>query len=160
MMKEALEHYGGQIALLVMPIPLDKDCNKLITDPAVTHPGACGTARMVIALAGLEPTEFAQFHEFLMSGDKDKPPGMGKIIPKLGGMVDPDKLRETQRGPKVAKQLDGYVDLFGQLQSKSADKKTFGLPVQILGDNVVSGEVEKVEDIYKAWEDNLHIQPK
>ncbi len=160
MMQQALEHYGDQVAILVMPIPLDKDCNKLITDPAVTHQGACGTARMVIAMAGLEPTEFAKFHEFLMSGDKEKPPGMGKIIPKVGSIVNPDKLRDSQHGPKVAKQLEGYVDLFGQLQAKSTDHKTFGLPVQILGDNVVSGEVEKVEDIYKAWEENLHVQPK
>jgi uncharacterized membrane protein/protein-disulfide isomerase len=160
MMEQALEHYGGQVAILVMPIPLDKDCNKLITDPAVTHQGACGTARMVIALAGLEPTEFAKFHAFLMSGDKEKPPGMGKIIPKVYSIVNADKLRESQHGPKVAKQLEGYVDLFGQLQAKSTDHKTFGLPVQILGDNVVSGEVEKVEDIYKAWEETLHVQPK
>ncbi len=160
MMEQALARYGDQVAILVMPIPLDKDCNKLITDPAITHPGACGTARMVIALARLEPTKFRKFHEFLMSGDKEKPPGMGKIIPKVYGIVNPDKLRELQRGPEVAKQLDSYVDLYGQLQSKSTGKKTFGLPVQILGDNVVSGEVEKVEDIYKAWEENLHVQPK
>jgi uncharacterized membrane protein/thiol-disulfide isomerase/thioredoxin len=160
MIHEALDHYGDQVALLVMPIPLDKDCNKLITDPAVTHPGACGTARMVIGLAKLDPKSFARFHDFLMSGDNDKPPRMEKIIPKAYGMVPADKLRELQRGPEVAKQLESYVDLFGQLQAKSKDQKAFGLPVQILGDNVVSGEVEKIDDVYKAWEENLHIEPK
>jgi hypothetical protein len=85
---------------------------------------------------------------------------MERIIPKAYGIVDSDKLRELQRGPEVAKQLDSYVELYGQLQSKSKDQKTFGLPVQILGDNVVSGEVETIDDIFKAWEENLHVTPK
>jgi uncharacterized membrane protein len=160
MVEEALARYGDQVALLVMPVPLDKDCNKLITDPTVSHRGACGTARMVIALAKLEPTAFGKFHNFLMSGDKEKPPGMEKIIPKAYSIVNADKLRDLQRGPEVAKQLDGYVDLYGQLQNKSKDQKAFGLPVQILGDNVVSGDVEKVDDVFKAWEENLHVTPK
>lgn len=160
MIHQALDHYGDQVALLIMPIPLDKDCNKLITDPAMTHPGACGTARMVIALAKLEPKSFATFHDFLMSGDKEKPPRMEKIIPKAYSLVTADKLRDLQRGPEVAKQLESYVDLFGQLQAKSKDQKAFGLPVQILGDNTVSGEVEKIDDVYKAWEDNLHVEAK
>ena len=35
-----------------------------------------------------------------------------------------------------------------------------GLPVQILGDNVMSGSVEKEEDVFKAWEENLGVKPQ
>ena len=44
--ERALERYGDQVAILVMPIPFDKDCNKLITDPAASHRGACTTAEV------------------------------------------------------------------------------------------------------------------
>ena len=37
--------------------------------------------------------------------------------------------------------------------------KNFGLPIQILGDEVMSGSVEKADDVYKAWEKNLGIKP-
>ncbi|HEX3600816.1 MAG TPA: vitamin K epoxide reductase family protein [Lacipirellulaceae bacterium] len=156
--QHALDRYGDQVALLVMPVPLDKECNKLITDPTIVHQGACGTARLVIALAKLAPTEFANFHDFLMSGG-DKPPGMEKIIPKAYTITSPDRLRELSRSPQVAKQLETYVDLFGMLQAKSSGSKTFGLPVQILGDTVISGSVEKEEDVFKAWEEHLGVKP-
>lgn len=160
MVEDALARYGDQVAVLVMPVPLDKDCNKLITDPTISHPGACGTARMVIGLAKLAPGDFAKFHDFLMAG-KEKPPEMGKIIPKAYGFVNADRLRELTRGPEVNKQLAGYVDLYGQLSQQShGGAKTFGLPVQILGDYVVSGEVEKPEDVFKAWEEHLGVTPK
>jgi uncharacterized membrane protein len=157
--QEALERYGDQVALLVMPVPLDKDCNKLVTESATSHQGACGTARRAISIARLDPSAFVKFHDFLMTG-KDKPPEMERIVPKANGLVDRDRLRELVNSPEVGKQLESYIDLYSQLQSKSHNGKSFGLPVQILGDNVVSGSVEKPEDVFKAWEENLGLKPK
>ena len=160
LMEQALAHYGDQVAILVMPVPLDKDCNKLITDPTISKRALCGTARLAISVARLNASEFPKLHDFLMSGDKDEPPPMERIIPKAYGLVDSSRLRALMKSDEVNKQLDGYVDLYGKLQSQSRGSKTFGLPVQILGDNVMSGEVEKVEDVYKAWEENLGVKPK
>jgi uncharacterized membrane protein len=157
--EDALARYGDQVALLIMPIPLDVECNKLITDPTISHRGACGTARIAISLAKLNPSAFRGFHDFLMTG-KDKPPPMELIIPKANRLVDPDKLQKYSRGPEVKKQLEGYVDLFGRLQASSQGGNSFGLPVQILGDKVMSGSVEKPEDVFKAWEENLGVKPK
>jgi hypothetical protein len=179
MMKEALARYGDKVALIVMPVPLDKDCNKLITNSSMHHQGACTTARLACGVAKLDPPAFVKFHEFLMaksdkakrsstqkdkdkSDDKEKdldqPPPMDRVIPKAYGMVDRDQLREFIRA-EGKKQVDGYVDLYGKLQAQSKSN-TFGLPVQILGDEIVTGSVEKIEDLYKAWEDNLHVSSK
>ncbi len=91
---------------------------------------------------------------------KDKPPGMERIIPKAYAMVNRDRLRELTRGPEIKKQIDGYIDLFGQLQANSHGNTKFGLPVQILGDHVMTGEVEKPEDVFQAWEEHLGVKPK
>jgi hypothetical protein len=159
LMKKAAEHYGDQVALLVMPVPLQKECNKLITDSAASHVGACGTASRACGIARLEPSAFAKFHNFLMSGG-DEPPAMEKIVPKANGLVDREQLRQIIGRPEVKKQIESYVDLFGQLQAMSRDPKKFGLPVQILGDQVLNGSVEKVDDIYQAWEQHLGVKPK
>lgn len=158
--EDALARYGDQVGVIIMPIPLDKECNKLISDPTLLHPGACGTARMVIGLAKLAPDEFGKFHNFLMSGDKEKPPEMSKVIPKAYGLVDAEKLRALMKSAEVNKQLDGYINLYDQLGKQAHVGKTFGLPVQVLGDTVVSGEVEKPEDVFKAWEEHLGVKPK
>jgi hypothetical protein len=86
-------------------------------------------------------------------------PSMAKVIPKANGLVNRDKLRDFVNSPEAIKQIDGYVDLFGKLQAQSKGK-SFGLPVQILGDKIVTGEVEKIDDVYKAWEQNLGVTPK
>lgn len=158
-MEHALERYGDQVALLIMVQPLDKDCNKLVTDPAASHPGACATARLAMGVARINPTSFANFHNFLMSGDKDHPPRMEASLPKAYVLADRSQLRKLKDSDELAKQLDGYVDLFATLQKQSG-KKDFGLPIQILGDQVMSGSVEKEEDVFKAWEANLGVKPK
>jgi uncharacterized membrane protein len=149
-MQQALKRYGDQVALLVMPIPYEQDCNKLITDPAASHRGACGTAKRAVAIARIDRSEFAKFHDFLMTG-KDNPP-VDKVIPKANGLVDRDRLRDLIRGPDVNKQIQGYIELFGKLKK--------GLPIQILGDHTISGSVEKPEDVFKAWEEHLGVKPK
>lgn len=158
-MQQALERYGDQVAILVMPVPLDQDCNKLVTDPAASHRGACRTAKLAIAIARLDRSAFERFHDFLMTG-KDKPPGIEKIIPKANGLVDRDLLSDLSRSKEVEKQVQGYVELFSKLQSSKSSSRSFGLPVQILGDHVVSGSVEKPEDVFKTWEEHLGVKPK
>jgi protein-disulfide isomerase len=157
--EHALERYGDQVALLVMVQPLDNECNKLVTDPAASHPGACATARLALGIARVNPSSFATFHDFLMSGDKDKPPPMGATLPKAHVLADRSRLRQVTQSAELEKQLDGYVDLFGKLQKQSG-VKGFGLPVQILGDHVMNGSVEKEEDLFKAWEEHLGVKPK
>ncbi len=155
---DAMNRYGDQVALLVMPIPLDRDCNSLVTDPTLHHPGACGTTRLVLGLARLKPEVFGKFHDFLMAG-KEKPPGMEKIVPKANDLTNSDKLREVKQSPEIQKQMEGYVKLYGKLMEQNKSAKSFGLPVQILGDKVMSGSVEKADDVFKAWEDNLGVKP-
>jgi uncharacterized membrane protein/thiol-disulfide isomerase/thioredoxin len=157
-MEHALERYGDQVALLIMIQPLDKDCNKLVTDPAASHPGACTTAKLVMGVARINPSSFATFHDFLMS-TKDKPPAMATVLPKAYVLADRSRLRQLTQSDEITKQLEGYVDLFGTLQKQSG-KKDFGLPVQILGDHVMSGSVESEADVFKAWEEHLGMKPK
>jgi hypothetical protein len=109
-------------------------------------------------VARLNPSSFASFHEFLMS-TKDKPPGMEAVLPKAQVLADRSRLRQLTQSDELTKQVDGYVDLYALLQKQSGSK-TFGLPVQILGDHVMSGSVEKEEDVFKAWEEHLGVKPR
>jgi len=102
---------------------------------------------------------YRSFHDFLMSGGKDKPPALQTVLPKAYILADRSRLRELQQSPELAKQLDGYIDLYDLLQKQSG-KKTFGLPVQILGDHVMTGSVESEADVFKAWEEHLGVKPR
>jgi hypothetical protein len=159
-MKQALSRYSGQVALIVLIVPLEKGCNRLITDPAGSHAGACTTARMALGIAKLRSTSFARFHDWLMSGNEDKPPALDAIIAKAYSMADRDRLREMRESNELEKQIAGYVDLFAKLRQQNTGNKSFGLPVQILGDHAMAGSVEKPDDVFKAWEKHLGVKPR
>jgi uncharacterized membrane protein len=158
--KKALARYGDQVAVIIMPIPFEKACNKLIVSDTGSKPGACVTARLAVGIGEVRPAQFAKFHDWLMSGDEDKPPGVDKTLPKAYEMAGRDRLRAYIRGEEVNNQIAQYVDLYSRLQGGPRTRRDFGLPVQILGNKVMSGIVEKEEDIFKAWEENLGLQPK
>jgi hypothetical protein len=158
-MKQALSRYGDQVALVVLILPLDRTCNRLVTEPAASHAGACTTARIALGISKMKPASFPRFHEYLMTG-KDRPPALESIIAKAYGMADRTKLKGVRDSEEVAKQIAGYVDLFATLGKQNAGNKKFGLPIQILGDHIMSGSVEKADDIYKSWEEHLGVKPR
>jgi uncharacterized membrane protein len=158
--KQGLARYGDQLAIIVMPIPFEKGCNKFITTDAGSHPGSCVTARLAIGIAEIRPPQFVKFHDWLMSGDEEKPPKLEKTLPKAYELAGRDRLRTYIRGEEVNQRLAEYVDLYSKLRSAPGTRSDFGLPVQILGDKVMSGKVEKEEDVFKAWEEHLGVQPR
>jgi uncharacterized membrane protein len=157
--KQALQRYGNQVAIILMVIPLEKECNKLITNPIGSHRGACSTARMALSVATIKPSAFPKFHDWLMA-DKEKPPILSSIVGRAYSLVDSQRLRDTSSSEQIKKQIAGYVNLFGTLQKQHTGAKQFGLPVQILGDHVMTGSVEKNSDLFKAWEENLGVKPR
>jgi protein-disulfide isomerase len=158
--EKGLARYRDQLAIIVLPIPFEKGCNKLMTTDAGSHPGACVTARLAVGIAEVRPPQFVKFHDWLMSGDEEKPPALAKALPKAYELAGRDRLRTYIRGEEVNKQIAQYVDLYSKLRGAPGASSDFGLPVQILGDKVMSGSVEKEEDVFKAWEEHLGVKPR
>jgi uncharacterized membrane protein/thiol-disulfide isomerase/thioredoxin len=157
--EKGLARYGNDVAIIVMPIPLEKGCNKFVTETAASHRGACVTARLAIGVATIRPQQYIKFHNWLMAGKEDKPPMLEKILPKAYELVDRDRLRNFIRDEPVNKQIAQYIDLYARLRDAPGAGRDFGLPVQILGDKVMTGTVQKEEDVFKAWEEHLGVGP-
>lgn len=156
--QSGLRRYGDQLAIILLMLPLESKCNRLVTDPSASHAGACTTARMALGVAALKPRAFQAFHDWLMA-DKDKPPSQDKIVVKAFGLVDRQRFRDLTRGDELNKKISQYVDLYAMFQGRKDSSKKFGLPVQIMGDEVMSGGAEDPDDVYEAWEKNLGIKP-
>jgi hypothetical protein len=156
--QSGLRRYGDQLAIIMLMLPMESKCNRLVTDPSASHPGACTTVRMALGVAAIKPRAFQAFHDWLMA-DKDKPPSQDKIVVKAFGLVDRGRFRDLTRGDELNKKIGQYVDLYAMLQGRNTSSKTFGLPIQIMGDEVMSGGAEDPDDVFKAWEKNLGIKP-
>lgn len=57
----------GEYAVLLLPVPLNHDCNPSFPDRAADHPYACELARLALAFWRAAPAKFPAFHEFLMT---------------------------------------------------------------------------------------------
>jgi uncharacterized membrane protein len=157
--ERGLARYGSQLAVLIMPIPLETRCNRLITDPKASHQGACSTARMALGVAAIRPQAFERFHNWLMA-DKEKPPRADKIIAQAYGTVDRARLSSLSNGPDLNRQIKEYIELYATLAQRAGGNNKFGLPVQILGSHIMAGKAEKESDVFEAWEKHLGVKSK
>jgi hypothetical protein len=134
-------------------------CNRLVTDSKASHQGACTTARTALGVAAIRPASFERFHDWLMA-DKEKPPRVDKIVAQAYGMVDRGRLRSLTGGPDLERQIKEYIELYAQLAKRAGGNNKFGLPVQILGNHIMSGKAEKESDVFDAWEKHLGVTPR
>ena len=62
---ELIRASNGKIAVLLMPSPLDRDCNSDSPSSSL-HPGSCEISRIALAVWRSRPDTFAGFHKALM----------------------------------------------------------------------------------------------
>jgi hypothetical protein len=158
--QKALRRYGNQVAVVVMIIPFDMQCNKTITKASNSIPGACTTARMALGVSTIDPAKFAHLHDWLMA-EGDKPPTPSQAVSRAYEMVGNERLSKLP-AEVLNKQLAGYVELFNKIKAQQSpeDSKTFGLPVMLMGDEVLTGMPENGEQrVYRAWEGFLGVTP-
>ena len=120
-MEHALQRYGDQVALVTMMIPLESECNRLLTDPAANHQGACITAKLALGVAKLNPAGFASFHDFLMTG-KDKPPAMGSIYSKAYVLAEAAGYATIHAAPRSKNKL-AITSIYSTALPKKAEKR-------------------------------------
>jgi hypothetical protein len=126
-LERALERYGDQVALLVMIQPLEKECNRLVTDQANSHPGACTAARLAMGIARVNPPSFAKFHEFMMSGDKEMLVSTSVVVRAIAYDADYTESAESDpvtltvvRSPSFTSQPVSQTVLTGQTATFTA----------------------------------------
>jgi protein-disulfide isomerase/uncharacterized membrane protein len=68
-----LAAYPGQIAVVVLPVPLDRACNPHLPENQAAYPGACEVAALALAVWHAAPDHFAAFHRKLIAGPEPTP---------------------------------------------------------------------------------------
>jgi uncharacterized membrane protein len=140
---KAIDRYGDKM--------MDK------TEPA--HLGACQLARLALAVSEVEPGAFVDFHEWLMA-DKDKVPPIDRAISKAYRLTDAKKIRERVNGDEINQRIQNNIQLYTNLASEQAkSSKPFGLPIQIVGDDVISGDTVSGDELLTKWEEDLGMKP-
>lgn len=157
--REARHRYGDQLAVVILPMPLELECNKMVTQTDPMHRGSCKISKTALAVAKADPRKFQDFHNFLLADEK-KPPTSTQAVMRAFRAVDRTKLAKATRDKSIDERIQRYIGLFNALSNEHRGKDSFGLPVQIVGDTVLSGGDMTSEELFEAWEKAIDIKPQ
>ena len=130
----AKQKLGDDLAVIVLPIPLNTKCNSAITTTGPRMAEACEIAQLAIAVWRVAPEKFALFHEYLMTTSTSPPTfveSKAKAIELLGTEKVGDqpslaeKLESEFASQTPAQYIDQHVKLYQRVGSGTVPKLMF-----------------------------------
>lgn len=119
-MHEDLEHvaeqYPGQICMIMLPVPLSRDCNPHFPTPLANHEHACELARLGLAAWRAKPEAFPEVHEQLFTRPILEPE-IAEIA--VSQIVGEEALAAALEDPWIEETLNADIEAFRQLISKT-----------------------------------------
>ncbi|MFI4873903.1 MAG: DsbA family protein, partial [Blastopirellula sp. JB062] len=147
---QARKKYGGQLAVVVMPLPLSHHCNAYVPETLPEHENACQLAYLAINLWRTKPEAFDGFHHWLFAGDhfRTQEEALAYLDEKFGkDFVDRMIADEAPAQ---------YIDEALRLADPERPKALFNLMPAILGSNQISeGAFTQLEEIMQPLSDDF-----
>ncbi len=146
----AQQRYGDQLAVVVLPVPLNAVCNPAISRTAPIHRYACQISRYALAVWRRNPDAFAAYHDWLF---------------------EPVQARSASESRAKAAELIGDATLNAELASGVLDvylKQHVGLyeraqrgqiPKLLSTKFTITGETNSAESLCRLLEERLEIKP-
>lgn len=134
--KQASQLLGGDLAVVVLPIPLNAACNPAIF---VTHPKfneSCEIAKLSVAVWRVAPEKFSDFHDWMLSTERC--PSFAEAKSKADEMVDSKRLDAEIGSTLPAQYIAKTVELYKRAGSGNVPKLIFP-STSIIGE-LTSGE--------------------
>ena len=146
----ARQRFGSQLAVVVLPVPLDTECNPTVANTAPDHQEACELSRLALAVWRLNPDAFPAFHTYLFSENRSRT--FGEAYAHAQTMVDPQALLDTVNGALVSKFIDKHVKLY-----QRAGEGT--LPKVLTEKMTIRGDMSNADELCSVLQTQLQLQP-
>ncbi len=142
LLREAQEHFAGRVAFVMLPVPLEADCNPMIpvTDPA--NRGACDYARLGLAVWRGRPDAFREYDDWLFGAGSL--PTLAEARARAEQLMGRASLEQALADPWVDRQIATDVRLY---IAASQATNSLRLPQLIFADAVVSGSVADAAEL-------------
>lgn len=128
----AFKPHEDRAAIVMIPSPLDAQCNPGVTETAYVHQNACNYAKIGLAVWNTNPQAYASFDQFMFAGDF--PPAIQDAQSYAEHLVGKNVLDTALASPRYDQLLGFGVQLF---YSPILDRKV--LPTLLTPEGVLSG---------------------
>ena len=146
MLDRLLPRYGGKIAVVMLPTPLDPKCNPMVSLNINTPPQACALAKLALAVWCANPEKFEQMNQYLFDSPDPRSEADARFF--AGALVGSAKLKEAESDPRITQIIRNDCDLYGRLNKGPIPKLLIG---QTLTNGTVNDPQIMIGLIRKEW---------
>jgi protein-disulfide isomerase/uncharacterized membrane protein len=144
---EARERYGDQLAVLVLVVPLNYDCNKHVRTINPLQKHACAYARLALAVWRANPDAFAAFHAWLIEAQPSPESARQQAADAVGAEV----LARALSDEAVERQIQENVAIYAR----------FGgglLPKLVYGPSTAKGQPANAQQLFDYLEETVGLR--
>jgi uncharacterized membrane protein/protein-disulfide isomerase len=133
---EVLDHSSNLVAVVSLPVPLEMDCNPLLKRPIPEHIGACGLARIGLALWKAAPSKLREFDDWVFS--QPTVPAATVAEAKAVELAGEAAFRQAQASPEIDRLIRTALGIY---ETQYRLTKLQSLPELLVGTNLYAGAV-------------------
>ena len=133
--RTAIDKFDGQLSCLMIPMPLDANCNALIKRTGRDHVDACKYAKICLAVQQSAPGKYDAFDRWLFSDHKNIKP-LARVREHAANLVGAAALNKAFTSTSVHQQLQQNIRVY-ELNTKNGGNSR--MPQTIIRDGVIFG---------------------
>lgn len=143
-----IEKHPQDVCVVVLPVPLDGECNRSLGPLEAGHPGSCGDAKLALAVWKTNPSMFAEFHENAMQAAS-----VGDVRHLAEKIIPPEKMDAALADPWIGELIQADI-----ADWVSFSEKTKHLPkLLITGKRILHGLPSGQADFIRVMEQELGL---
>ena len=143
--RKAIERASGRLAIISLPMPLDKECNHLVTRTTKEHTHACEYGALELGVFRAKPAAFPEFEDWLF--EPVEPPSIEQARNKAMELVGVQALSRALGDPWIGERLVDDIALYeANAHASGGDTR---LPQIVIGDTLIQGTISSPDDLFQ-----------
>ncbi|MDG2015369.1 MAG: thioredoxin domain-containing protein, partial [Pirellulaceae bacterium] len=119
----ACETMGDDLAVIVLPVPLNTNCNSAITRTGANFGQSCELAKLAVACWKLDPQRFEEFHHWMFKGTAC--PRYAQAKAKADELLGRENVDAELRKEAAGKYISKHVQLYKRIGKGVVPKLLF-----------------------------------
>ncbi len=147
---EGLQRYPEQYVVVLLPMPLDADCNPTVIETERRFAEACELAALALAVWNVAPQAYAEFDAWLF--EPERPRSLEEARAKAESVAGTEALQSALEDPQIAARIAADVEAYA-----GSGAQTIPVLMSPEMDSVV-GRTETAEELFAILESELGLQ--
>jgi len=153
MLGEVVRRYGGKLAFVLCPAPLNRECNPYVPRDVDEFKNSCELAKIGLSVWAAKREAFAEFDQWMFtheSGDRWTPRSVEAARAKAAELVGQKNFETATADPWVERYLQNSVRIYG-------DAGAGAIPKLVFGSHWVTPQSNDADDLVSILHDSLGL---